>query len=304
MTLKYRIAKALEVLSDSDFQRAMRSNDILVVYYASVMLGSKLSKRYNNILMCRNAVPNWWHENSLRSDCKINFAFKNAFAQIVKYIDESYSITPGRIRKLQDILYNERHEYQKERRNFTDNVILRQYLRNLNDLRMHCVEMTETERYDFSFDMVYDFINELSLSKKTLALSFLIMYWIQREQNLIPLVVDCVKDVFLSALDSQSEDMLTEKERKKKFRLFMRKLLDLHLKRFIKNASKDCRKSTSRERILKLIKDNHRHTAKTMASCLGLSVQAIQKQIAILKTEKRLERIGPDNGGRWKVLAE
>ena len=39
-----------------------------------------------------------------------------------------------------------------------------------------------------------------------------------------------------------------------------------------------------------------------MASCLGLSVQAIQKQIAILKTEGRLQRIGPDNGGIWKVF--
>lgn len=39
-----------------------------------------------------------------------------------------------------------------------------------------------------------------------------------------------------------------------------------------------------------------------MASCLGLSVQAIQKQIAILKSEERLQRIGPDNGGYWMVL--
>ena len=46
----------------------------------------------------------------------------------------------------------------------------------------------------------------------------------------------------------------------------------------------------------------NKHTAKTMASCLGLSVQAIQKQIAILKTERRLTRIGPDNGGYWNVI--
>ena len=46
----------------------------------------------------------------------------------------------------------------------------------------------------------------------------------------------------------------------------------------------------------------NKHTAKTMASCLGLSVQAIQKQMAMLKTEGRLQRIGPDNGGYWKVF--
>ena len=47
---------------------------------------------------------------------------------------------------------------------------------------------------------------------------------------------------------------------------------------------------------------NPQHTAKTMASCLGLSVQAIQKQIAFLKSENKLERVGPDKGGRWKVI--
>ena len=62
------------------------------------------------------------------------------------------------------------------------------------------------------------------------------------------------------------------------------------------------KKSISRDRLLDLLKSHPKHTAKTMASCLGLSVQAIQKQIAILKAEKRLQRIGPDNGGCWKVL--
>ena len=75
-----------------------------------------------------------------------------------------------------------------------------------------------------------------------------------------------------------------------------------HLKLFIKNASQDSVKSTSRERIIDLIKSNPEHTVKTMASSLGLSVQTIRKQIVILKAEKRLKRIGLDNGGHWKVL--
>ena len=128
------------------------------------------------------------------------------------------------------------------------------------------------------------------------------MYWIQRENNLIPLAVTCGKEELLTTFETQSGDKSTERERKKGFRLFMRNLLNLHLKEFIKNASKDNAKSTSRDRILNLIKDKHTHTAKTMASCMGLSVQAIQKQIAILKAEKRLKRIGPDHGGSWKVL--
>ena len=81
----------------------------------------------------------------------------------------------------------------------------------------------------------------------------------------------------------------------------MRKVLDLHLREFLKSNGNN-KKETSRDRILDLLKRNPKHTAKTMASCLGLSVQAIQKQIAMLKTEGRLQRIGPDNGGHWNVI--
>lgn len=302
MTLKNRIAHSLEILSDCDFQNLMHSNDKVVVFYSSVMVGSKLDKRYNDIMMNRNALPLSWYSKSYLSDCVINSSFKKAYAQVVGYIESGFSITLGRVLKLMDILSHLQPEYSKARKNLTNNKILYRYLSNLNDLRMHCMEMNESEIYDFSFDMMYDFIDELSLSKETLSLSFLIMYWIQRENSLIPFAPACDKDAFLSALDNQSGDTLTGRERKKEFRIFMRKALDLHLKVFIKNASKDNEKLTSRDRILKLIKNNPTHTAKTMASCLGLSVQAIQKQIAILKKEKRLKRIGPDNGGYWKTV--
>ncbi len=105
--------------------------------------------------------------------------------------------------------------------------------------------------------------------------------------------------------DTNSDDTRYEREKKREFRLVMRKVLDLHLKLFIKNESKYSKtKLKSRDRILKLIKDNTSLTAKAMASCLGLSVQAVQKQIAILKKDNRLKRIGPDNGGHWKVFEE
>lgn len=303
MTLKNRIDLSQEVLADSDFEKCMRSNDKTVVFHASKMAGSKLPEHYNDILMGRNAVPNWWHSNSRLSDCTINSAFKKAYAKVVEYIESGYDITPGRVQRLRGIISCGQSEYNTVRKGLANNEYLRQYLRNLNNLRMHCREMTNSEIYDFSFDMVYDFIDRLSLSKETLSLSLLIMYWIQRESDLVPLAVTCDKEVFIAALDTKSMDTSTERESKKEFRLFMRNLLDRHLQEFIRDESKDSKtKYTSRERILKLIKDNPTHTAKTMASCLGLSVQAIQKQIANLKKENRLERIGPDKGGRWKVI--
>ena len=300
MTLKEKISKSKEVLSNCDMEKCMHFNDENVVFYASAMVGSKLDRRHNHILMNRNAVPMHWRSNVHLSDCKINFAFKKAYAQVVGYIE--HDITPGRILKLLDIL-SDGLPIVIERRLLTKNESLQRYLRKLNDLRTHYAEMTATEKYDFSFEMMYDLIDMLSLSQATISLSFLIMYWIQRENKLIPLALKCDKDAFLTLLDTQVEEIAGKKEAKKKFRLFMRKVLDLHLKEFIK-SNDDNKKGTSRDRILDLIKCNPKHTAKTMASCLGLSVQAIQKQIAILKSEGRLKRIGSDNGGYWKVFDE
>ena len=301
MTLKNRIARSQEVLQNGDVENCMHRNDIEVVFHASAMVGSQLDRHYNKILMNRNAVPKRWDSDSNLSDHSINSAFKKAYEQVVEYLEQEYNITPGRILKLLDILTRAKREYSRVRKELTHNEHFNRYLRQLNDLRMHYKEMTDPEIYDFSFDMMYDFIDVTSLREATLSLSFLIMYWIQRENKLLPLALSYDKDTFLTALDTQSEDILAMKEVKKNFRLLMRKSLDLHLKEFIKSQDSN-KKSTSRDRILELIKSHPKHTAKTMASCLGLSVQAIQKQIAILKAENRLQRIGPDNGGYWMVL--
>ncbi len=302
MTLKNRIAQSLEVLDNCKSRGCMHSNDVEVVFYAARILGSNLSRRYNKILMGRNALPLWWYDNSKLCDCTINFGLKRGFIKVVEYSKEEYSITSGRVKNLMGILNEKSREFFGIINYHADKEKLIRFLRKLNNQRMVYEEMTESEIYDFSFDMVYELVNEFSLSNETLALSFLIMYWIQWESKLIPLALRCDKNDFLKVLYNHSEETLIEKEGKKKFRLFMRKVLDLHLRVFIRNETKDSEiKPTSRDRILNLIKDNPTFTAKMIAANLGLSVQAVQKQIAILKKEKRLKRIGPDHGGRWMI---
>lgn len=51
MTLKNRIDLSQEVLHGSDFEKCMHSNDKTVVFHSSVMTGSRLDKRHNDILM-------------------------------------------------------------------------------------------------------------------------------------------------------------------------------------------------------------------------------------------------------------
>jgi len=57
----------------------------------------------------------------------------------------------------------------------------------------------------------------------------------------------------------------------------------------------------SSQKILELIQKNPFVTIKQLAETLGLSDRAIKKNLAKLKKEGKIKRIGPDKGGQWKV---
>ena len=56
------------------------------------------------------------------------------------------------------------------------------------------------------------------------------------------------------------------------------------------------------EKILRLIAENNKISAEELADAIGITPRAVEKQIAKLKDQKKLERIGPDHGGHWKIL--
>ncbi len=51
-----------------------------------------------------------------------------------------------------------------------------------------------------------------------------------------------------------------------------------------------------------MIKEDPHISARSMAERLGLSSRAVEKQIAQLKADNRLKRIGSAKGGHWEVL--
>lgn len=55
-------------------------------------------------------------------------------------------------------------------------------------------------------------------------------------------------------------------------------------------------------KILNLIESNSEITIPQVAETLELSKSAIEWQIKKLKSEKKLERIGPDKDGYWKII--
>ena len=56
----------------------------------------------------------------------------------------------------------------------------------------------------------------------------------------------------------------------------------------------------SREKIIALLSQDNSATALTQR--IGIPPQAVEKQIAGLKADGALRRIGPDKGGYWQVV--
>jgi len=68
----------------------------------------------------------------------------------------------------------------------------------------------------------------------------------------------------------------------------------------IENVVKESN-SKSSEKILKLIVKDKNIAITTIAETIGISTRAVEKQIAKLKENGQIERIGPDKGGYWEV---
>lgn len=58
----------------------------------------------------------------------------------------------------------------------------------------------------------------------------------------------------------------------------------------------------TRVKILELIKNNSNITREKLADILEITIKGVDWHISNLKKEGKLERIGPDKGGRWKVM--
>lgn len=68
----------------------------------------------------------------------------------------------------------------------------------------------------------------------------------------------------------------------------------------LKATEKIAEKGT--EKILQLINKRKSITIKELAKKIGVSTSAIDKQIRKLKDKNKIEPIGADKGGYWKIL--
>jgi len=85
---------------------------------------------------------------------------------------------------------------------------------------------------------------------------------------------------------------------------FMLEVILKSIENFIKSSAKNSAKSSvkTEDKILKIIKQNPTITIPQLAKRLQISSRAVEKQLAKLKEEQRLGRVGSNRNGEWKIL--
>jgi ATP-dependent DNA helicase RecG len=68
-----------------------------------------------------------------------------------------------------------------------------------------------------------------------------------------------------------------------------------------KTTQKTTQKTSTKEQILAMLRENPNLTRSELAALSGKSQNTIKGHLAALKSEKRLERIGSDRDGHWRV---
>lgn len=282
-----------------------------MIYHSAVMAGSELTGRENEIVMGRNIIKGTLLYKRKPDDCEINFRLRRAYLLVNEYVEKGFDITPGRMKKLLDILlidgldedlWGDYLWYINQ-----DGKRLRNELDRINhDRELAMAEMTPLERYVFSFEVFYKFTeilhweNVLPKGGGVDSLARLMMYWIQRENGLLPVIIHSYRQI-LNPLVYMTDERTEDGPGLQEYKKVMLKQLKICLKKYLRGKGEDV-KTTSRERILQLIAENPRHTAKTMAAILDITEKGVRKQISILKAENRLKRVGPDKGGKWKIV--
>ncbi|WP_278719220.1 Fic family protein [Bacteroides caecimuris] len=185
---------------------------------------------------------------------------------------------------------------------------LKEFCDTLNALRRKLSSMSMQELYEMSFDAHYNLVTIHPWADGNGRMARLLMNWLQFEFGLIPSrIFSDDKEEYIKALVAtrESDDLGI-------FRRFMTDTMIAHLNRnissYLESIGEDTpveqpkKKGKTRDRIIELLRDNPKHTTRTLAEEIGITPKGVERHLAILKSEGILHRIGPDKGGEWQVV--
>lgn len=182
---------------------------------------------------------------------------------------------------------------------------LKEFCDALNAARKNSKAMTVQQLYELSFDAHYNLVTIHPWADGNGRMARLMMNWLQFEYSLIPsrIFADDKEEYIKALVETRESENLDI------FRSFMTDMIIRHLTNDIAAFEESIGETTvekvklnTADRIVALIKENPRHSAKSLAQAIGISSKGIEKQLAKLKAQGVLRRIGPDKGGTWKVV--
>lgn len=188
---------------------------------------------------------------------------------------------------------------------------LKEFCDALNAARKNSKAMTVQQLYELSFDAHYNLVTIHPWADGNGRMARLLMNWLQFEYGLIPSrIFSDDKEEYIKALvATREEGDLTI------FRNFMTETMIAHLSRdivtytesigesepIIEKADTPAKPKKTRDKIIDLLRQNPKWSATALAAEIGISAKGIQRQLANLKAEGILHRIGPDKGGQWQI---
>jgi Fic family protein len=180
---------------------------------------------------------------------------------------------------------------------------LQEFCDKLNTQRHSSSGMSLDDLYNLSFDAHYNLVTIHPWADGNGRMSRLVMNWLQFEFGLIPSrILSDEKEEYIKALVATREnDDLTI------FRRYMQGVVERQLtheiKLYQKNFAEDLPSESGRtsEKIIALLRENPRHTTRTLAAAVGITAKGIEKQLARLKASGKIARIGSAKGGHWQV---
>lgn len=189
---------------------------------------------------------------------------------------------------------------------------LAEFCKQLNANRKDVEKKSITELYKISFDAHFNLVTIHPWADGNGRMARLVMNMLQFEFGLIPTIIHKeYKEEYIKALVATREE-----ENLDIFRAFMTKMMEENLSAEIETylisidetedntikPSKVSKKSTtSREKIISLLRKDGNLSAVAIGERIGITSKAVEKHLARLKADGIIQRIGPAKGGKWVV---
>lgn len=189
---------------------------------------------------------------------------------------------------------------------------LAEFCSQLNEDRKDANKKSITELYKISFDAHFNLVTIHPWADGNGRMARLVMNMLQFEFGLIPTIIHKeYKEEYIKALvATREEDNLDI------FRAFMTKMMEENLsaeietylksiddteERMIKPSKESKKNTTSREKIISLLRKDGNLSAVAIAERIGITSKAVEKHLARLKADGIIQHIGPAKGGKWVV---